>query len=86
MKRFKQWNRWRKGNRNSVTYKICVLLGLAHSPSFDFMRACDLMADSFIKAFCEASKGISKAFNELPDDKKKSIEESENVDDGKDDK
>lgn len=34
--RFRRWNAWRKLTLNSRTHKICVLLGLAHSPTFEF--------------------------------------------------
>lgn len=33
-KHFKKWNRWRKYNSNSWLYKLAVLLGIRHSPSF----------------------------------------------------
>ena len=31
----KAWNRWRKGNLNSTLYKICVLIRLIKSPTFE---------------------------------------------------
>lgn len=30
----KRWNNWRKYNTNAWWYKILVLLGICHSPSF----------------------------------------------------
>ena len=34
-KRFKLWNEWRQCSLDPEPYKIFVLLGLAHSPSFE---------------------------------------------------
>ena len=33
--RFKIWNYWRKRTINGKFYQFCVLIGLAHSPSFE---------------------------------------------------
>lgn len=35
MNRFKLWNEWRKRSLNGPVYKLLVLLGLAHSPTFE---------------------------------------------------
>lgn len=34
----KAWNRWRKGSLDSTLYKICVLLRLIKSPTFEQLR------------------------------------------------
>ena len=35
IKRYKKWKNWRKYNINSRFYQFLVLIGLAHSPSFE---------------------------------------------------
>ena len=35
IKRYKKWKNWRKYNTNSRFYQFLVLIGLAHSPSFE---------------------------------------------------
>ena len=35
IKRYKKWKDWQKHNINSRFYKLLVLIGLAHSPSFE---------------------------------------------------
>lgn len=34
-KRYKKWKNWRKYNTNGRFYQFLVLIGLAHSPSFE---------------------------------------------------
>ena len=34
IKRIKSWNRWRKRCSNAPFYKLMVLIGKAHSPTF----------------------------------------------------
>ena len=34
-KRYKKWKDWRKYNINSRFYQFLVLIGLAHSPTFE---------------------------------------------------
>ena len=33
--RIRRWNKWRKRSINSKIYKLCVLLGIIHSPTFE---------------------------------------------------
>lgn len=35
IKRFRQWNEWRKCSANSKWYKLLVLIGLRRSPTFE---------------------------------------------------
>ena len=35
IKRYKKWKNWRKYNINSRFYQFLVLIGVAHSPSFE---------------------------------------------------
>ena len=35
IKRYKKWKNWRKYNINGWFYQFLVLIGLAHSPSFE---------------------------------------------------
>lgn len=35
IKRYKKWKNWRKYNINGRFYQFLVLIGLAHSPSFE---------------------------------------------------
>lgn len=35
IKRYKKWKNWRKYNTNGRFYQFLVLIGLAHSPSFE---------------------------------------------------
>jgi hypothetical protein len=35
----KDWNGWRKGNRNSSWHKFLVLIGAVHSPTFEYYRS-----------------------------------------------
>ena len=34
-KRLKLWNKWRKRNSNGLIFKLLVLVGIVHSPTFD---------------------------------------------------
>lgn len=34
--RYKRWKNWKKYNHNSWFYQIEVLLGIVHSPTFEF--------------------------------------------------
>lgn len=34
----KVWNRWRKRSLNSKMHKFLVLIGLANSPTLEFMK------------------------------------------------
>lgn len=36
IKHYKKWKKWRKRNTNGKFYQLLVLIGLVHSPSFDF--------------------------------------------------
>lgn len=38
-KHFKVWNEWRKRCLNPRYYKFLVLIGVAHSPTFEFAKA-----------------------------------------------
>lgn len=35
IKRYKKWKNWRKYNTNGRFYQFLVLIGLAHSPTFE---------------------------------------------------
>lgn len=35
IKRFKAWNYWRKRSLDGNMYKVLVLFGICHSPSFE---------------------------------------------------
>ena len=36
IKRLNQWRRWAKHNRNSMIYKVAVLLGIIYAPGWDY--------------------------------------------------
>jgi hypothetical protein len=36
LNRIRRWNMWRKDNINAWWYKILVLLGICHSPTFTY--------------------------------------------------
>ena len=36
LKHYKKWKKWRRRNINSLFYQLLVLIGLVHSPYFDF--------------------------------------------------
>lgn len=37
LKRYKKWKKWQKRNTNGKFYQLLVLIGLVHSPSFEFL-------------------------------------------------
>lgn len=37
--RYRDWKIWRKCNGNGKVYKVLVLLGLVHSPTFEVFHA-----------------------------------------------
>lgn len=64
---FKLWNRWRKNSLNSVFYKLLVLSGLRHSPTFQFMLSTTSLfetSDAWNK-FSNSMEEASKAFAKL---------------------
>lgn len=38
---FKLWKHWQKHSLNGKFVKLCVLLGIAHSPTFELMKVCN---------------------------------------------
>ena len=38
IKRFKLWNHWRKRSLDGKMYKVLVLFGISHSPTFEMLE------------------------------------------------
>lgn len=36
LKRYKKWKKWQKRNTNGRFYKLLVLFGVVHSPSYEY--------------------------------------------------
>ena len=36
IKRYKKWKKWRRRNINGRFYQFLILIGLMHSPSFEY--------------------------------------------------
>lgn len=57
---FRLWNRWRKRNLNGSVYKLLVLFGLVHSPTFDSFVIIEEAAQSFYRGVEDGFKNAEK--------------------------
>lgn len=57
MNRFKLWNKWQKRSLNGPLYKLLVLLGLVHSPTFEMQCLLADIVPYIIKGFEDGIKG-----------------------------
>lgn len=53
IKRFKDWNRWRKSCLNGKIHKFIVLIGLRKSDTFEIERSSELLFQAFQDGFWE---------------------------------